>query len=88
MVGQARTLRERRRGMGSLAAVAGGVMLVTSRMRGTVGTLVFSVASMLVVWGIVDVVMLTNQINVLERRARNLLRQRDAAADIARRARA
>lgn len=88
VVGQARTLRERRRGMGSLAAVAGGVMLVTSRMRGTVGTLVFSVASMLVVWGIVDVVMLTNQINVLERRARNLLRQRDAAADIARRARA
>ncbi len=87
VVAQARTLRERRSGMLALAVVSALVMLVTMRMRGTLGTLIFSVASMLTVWGIVDVVMIANQTRVLDRRAKDLLRQRDSAADIARRAR-
>lgn len=87
VVAQARTLRERRGGMLALAVVSALVMLVTMRMRGTLGTLIFSVASMLTVWGIVDVVMIANQTRVLDRRAKELLHQRDAAADIARRAR-
>lgn len=87
VVAQARTLRERRSGMMGLAVVAALVMLVTMRMRGTLGTLIFSVASMLTVWGIVDVVMIASQTRVLDRRAKDLLRQRDSAADIARRAR-
>ena len=87
VVAQARTLRERRGGMLALAVVSALVMLVTMRMRGTFGTLIFSVASMLTVWGIVDVVMIASQTRVLDRRAKDLLRQRDSAADIARRAR-
>ena len=69
------------------ACLAALAMLVTMRMRGTLGTLIFSVASMLTVWGIVDVVMMSNQVRALDRRAKDLLHQRDAAADIARRAR-
>ncbi len=80
---QARTMRERRRSMGGMVAVAALAMLLCSRMRGTVGTLVFSVASMLVVWGIVDVVSLSGQIATLQRRAAELLSQRDAARRIA-----
>ena len=38
---------------------------------------------MLVVWGIVDVVSLSGQISVLQKRSAELLRQRDAAAKIA-----
>ena len=87
VVAQARTLRERLSGMMGLAVVAALAMLVTMRMRGTLGTLIFSVASMLTVWGIVDVVMMSNQVRALDRRAKDLLRQRDSAADIARRAR-
>lgn len=87
VVSQARTLRERRGGMFSLTVVAGLVALVTVRMAGALGTLIFSVSSMLLVWGIVDVAMYSNQVRVLDRRARDLLRQRDAARDIARRAR-
>ena len=87
VVAQARTLRERRSGMMGLAVVAALAMLVTMRMRGALGTLIFSVASMLTVWGIVDVVMIASQTRVLDRRAKDLLRQRDSAADIARRAR-
>lgn len=83
VVTQARTMRERRRSMGGMVAVAALVMLVCSRMRGTLGTLAFSVASMLVVWGIVDVVSLSGQISTLQRRAAELLSQRDAARRIA-----
>lgn len=83
VVAQARTMRERRRSMGMLAGVAAIVMLLCSRMRGTIGVLAFSVASMLVVWGIVDVVSLSGQISVLQKRSAELLRQRDAAAKIA-----
>ena len=87
VVAQARTLRERRGGMVTLTVGAAAVLLFTMRMRGTLGSIVCSVAMMLVVWGIVDLVTLTNQAKVLDRRARDLLRQRDAAADVARRAR-
>lgn len=83
VVAQARTMRERRRSMGMLAGGAAIVMLLCSRMRGTIGMLAFSVASMLVVWGIVDVVSLSGQISVLQKRSAELLRQRDAAAKIA-----
>ena len=83
VVAQARTMRERRRSMGMLAGGAAIVMLLCSRMRGTIGVLAFSVASMLVVWGIVDVVSLSGQISVLQKRSAELLRQRDAAAKIA-----
>lgn len=83
VVAQLRTMCERRRSMGAMAGVAAVVMLFCSRMRGTVGTLVFSVASMLVVWGIVDVVSLSGQIATLQKRSAELLRQRDAAAKIA-----
>ena len=65
VVAQARTMRERRRSMGMLAGGAAIVMLLCSRMRGTIGVLAFSVASMLVVWGIVDVVSLSGQISAL-----------------------
>lgn len=87
VVAQARTLRERRGGMLSLTVIAGLVAFVTVRMAGALGTLIFSVSSMLLVWGIVDVAMYSNQVRVLDGRARDLLRQRDAARDIARRAR-
>lgn len=80
---QLRTMCERRRSMGGLAAVAALAMLVTSRMRGTLGMLVFSVASMLTVWGIVDVVSLSSQIATLRKRSADLLRQRDAARRVA-----
>lgn len=80
---QARTMRERRRSMGGMVAVAALVMLVTSRLRGTIGMLAFSVASMLVVWGIVDIVSLSGQIATLQKRAVELLGQRDAARRIA-----
>ena len=83
VVAQLRTMRERRRSVGAMAGVAAAVMLLCSRMRGTVGALVVSVASMLVVWGIVDVVSLSGQITTLQKRSAELLRQRDAAAKIA-----
>lgn len=83
VVAQLRTMRERRRTMGGMAAAAAFVMLVTSRMRGTLGMLVFSVASMLTVWGIVDAVSLSGQISTLQKRSAELLRQRDAARKIA-----
>ena len=84
---QARTLRERRGGMVTMAVVAGAVALLTSRMAGALGTLVFSIASMVCVWGIVDAVMLSNQAGVLQKRSAELLRQRDDARRIAREAR-
>lgn len=35
------------------------------------------------IWGVVDAVMLTNQIKVLDKRAADMMRTRDAAAKIA-----
>lgn len=80
---QARTLRERRGGMVTMSVIAALVMVVTVRMGGIIGTLAFSVSSMLVVWGLVDIFTLSNQANILKRRATDLQRQRDAAAKIA-----
>ena len=37
----------------------------------------------LVIWGVVDAVMLTSQIKVLDKRAMDMMRARDAAAKIA-----
>lgn len=87
VVAQLRTMRERRRSMLAMLGVAALVMAVCSRLRGTVGTLAFSVASMLVVWGAVDSFILTGQIDTLRKRSIELLRARDAARDIARQAR-
>lgn len=83
---QIRTLSERRRGYAGLVIGALLVMLVSARLRGTVGALLFSVSSMLVIWGIVDVVRISNQCGTLKARQRELVATRDAAADIARRA--
>ncbi len=83
---QIRTLSERRRGYAGLVIGALLVMLVSARLRGTVGALLFSVSSMLVIWGIVDVVRISNQCGMLKARQRELVATRDAAADIARRA--
>ena len=77
-VTQARTLRERR---GSFIKMV--VAAICSRLRGTVGALGFSISTGLVIWGVVDAVMLTSQIKVLDKRAMDMMRTRDAAAKIA-----
>lgn len=82
-VTQARTLRERRGSFIKMAAVSGIVALIMARLRGTVGALGFSVSTGLVIWGIVDAVMMTSQIKVLDKRAADMMRARDAAAKIA-----
>lgn len=83
---QIRTLSERRRGYAGLLVGAAVVMLVSTRLRGTVGALLFSVSSMLVIWGVVDIVRISNQCGMLKSRQRELAATRDAAADIVRRA--
>lgn len=83
---QIRTLSERRRGYAGLIAGAAVVLLVSTRLRGTVGALLLSVSSMLVVWGVVDVVRISNQCGTLKERQKELIATRDAAADIVRRA--
>lgn len=87
VIAQIRTLRERRRSMGGMAAAALIVALLTYRASGLLGGLAFSIASMLVVWGAVDFVMLSSQIQALRSRASDLLRQRDAARSVAHEAR-
>lgn len=82
-VTQARTLRERRASFIKMVAVSALVAAISSRLRGTVGALGFSISTGLVIWGVVDAVMLTNQIKVLDRRAADMMRARDAAAKIA-----
>ena len=66
-----------------MAAVAALVSLVTMRMRGTLGMLAFSISSMLVLWGVVDAVILSSQVDALKKRSVELLRTRDAARRIA-----
>ena len=83
VVAQLRTLVERRRAMAGMAVVAAAVTLLFSRARGTLGMLAVSVASMLTVWGIVDVVMLSGQVSVLRKRNAELVRLRDAARRVA-----
>ena len=82
-VTQARTLRERRGSFIKMVVVSALVAAICSRLRGTVGALGFSISTGLVIWGVVDAVMLTNQIKVLDKRAMDMMRARDAAAKIA-----
>ena len=82
-VTQARTLRERRGSYIKMVIISALVAVICSRLRGTVGALGFSISTGLVVWGVVDAVMLTNQIKVLDKRAMDMVRARDAAAKIA-----
>ena len=82
-VTQARTLRERRGSYIKMVIISALVAVICSRLRGTVGALGFSISTGLVIWGAVDAVMLTNQIKVLDKRAADMIRARDAAAKIA-----
>ncbi len=82
-VTQARTLRERRGSYIKMVIISVLVAVICSRLRGTVGALGFSISTGLVIWGVVDAVMLTNQIKVLDKRAMDMVRARDAAAKIA-----
>ena len=82
-VTQARTLRERRGSFIKMVVVSVLVAAICSRLRGTVGALGFSISTGLVIWGVVDAVMLTSQIKVLDKRAADMMRARDAAAKIA-----
>ncbi len=82
-VTQARTLRERRGSYIKMVIISVLVAVICSRLRGTVGALGFSISTGLVIWGVVDAVMLTNQIKVLDKRAADMIRARDAAAKIA-----
>ena len=82
-VTQARTLRERRGSYIKMVIISALVAVICSRLRGTVGALGFSISTGLVIWGVVDAVMLTNQIKVLDKRAMDMARARDAAAKIA-----
>ena len=79
-VTQARTLRERRGSYIKMVIISALVAVICSRLRGTVGALGFSISTGLVIWGVVDAVMLTNQIKVLDKRAMDMTRARDAAA--------
>ena len=82
-VTQARTLRERRGSYIKMVIISALVAVICSRLRGTVGALGFSISTGLVIWGVVDAVMLTNQIKVLDKRAMDMVRARDVAAKIA-----
>ena len=82
-VTQARTLRERRGSYIKMVIISALVAVICSRLRGTVGALGFSISTGLVIWGVVDAVMLTNQIKVLDKRAADMIRARGAAAKIA-----
>ena len=82
-VTQARTLRERRGSYIKMVIISALVAVICSRLRVTVGALGFSISTGLVIWGVVDAVMLTNQIKVLDKRAMDMVRARDAAAKIA-----
>ena len=82
-VTQARTLRERRGSYIKMVIISALVAVICSRLRGTVCALGFSISTGLVIWGVVDAVMLTNQIKVLDKRAMDMVRARDAAAKIA-----
>ena len=83
VVADARTLRERRRSMLTMAAIAAGVAFICSRMRGGFGATIFSIGSMVAVWGVVDAALLSSQIDALQKRSRELLQARDAARKIA-----
>ena len=75
-VTQARTLRERRGSFIKMVVISALVAAICSRLRGTVGALGFSISTGLVIWGVVDAVMLTSQIKVLDKRAMDMMRCR------------
>ena len=75
-VTQARTLRERRGSFIKMVVISALVAAICSRLG-------FSISTGLVIWGVVDAVMLTSQIKVLDKRAMDMMRARDAAAKIA-----
>lgn len=83
VVADLRTMRERRRSMLTMAGVAAVVAFFFSRMRGGIGATIFSVGSMVAVWGVIDAVLLSSQIDALQKRSRELLQTRDAARKIA-----
>lgn len=83
VVADLRTMRERRRSMFMMAGVAAVVALIFSRLRGGFGATIFSLGSMVAVWGVVDAVLLSSQIDALQKRSRELLQTRDAARKIA-----
>ena len=82
-VAQLRTMRERRRSMLVMAGVAAIVAFLFLRVRGGLGAMIASIASMVAVWGVVDAVMLSSQVEALKTRSRELLQTRDAARKIA-----
>lgn len=83
VVADLRTMRERRRSMFTMAGVAAVIAFFFSRMRGGIGLTIFSVASMVAVWGVIDAVLLSSQVDALQKRSRELLQTRDAARKIA-----
>lgn len=83
VVAQLRTIRERRRSMLVMAGVAAITTFLFLRVRGGLGAMIASIASMVAVWGVVDAVMLSSQVEALKTRARELLQTRDAARKIA-----
>ena len=83
VVADARTLRERRRSMLTMSAIAAVVAFLFSRLRGGFGATIFSIGSMVAVWGVVDAALLSSQIDALQKRSRELLQARDAARKIA-----
>lgn len=83
-----RTLSERRGSMMGLTAVSALVLVITFRMSGVIGNIIQSVALMLVVWGIYDVVVIGNQTRALNKRAAELIEERDRARRVANEARA
>lgn len=83
VVAQLRTMRERRRSMLVMAGVAAITTFLFLRVRGGLGAMIASIASMVAVWGVVDAVMLSSQVEALKTRARELLQTRDAARKIA-----
>ena len=85
VVAQLRTMRERRRSMLVMAGVAAVVAFVCLRMRfaGGLGATIGSIASMVAVWGVIDSVILSSQVDALQKRSRELLQTRDAARKIA-----
>lgn len=83
VVAQLRTMRERRRSMLVMAGVAAIVAFLFLRVRGGLGAMIASIASTVAVWGVVDAVMLSSQVEALKTRSRELLQTRDAARKIA-----
>lgn len=83
VVAQLRTMRERRRSMLVMAGAAAITTFLFLRVRGGLGAMIASIASMVAVWGVVDAVMLSSQVEALKTRARELLQTRDAARKIA-----